>query len=493
MPSWEAILSGEVRMASGRHQFSERFYRSSSSIQTGIILLILVGVAAIAGTLILQRPLTDPADMERAYSPQALRWLDALGLTDVFHAWWFIALMALLCVNIVLASIERFPAAWRYFSRPYLRPTAGFLSGLPMQKEIAIANVQPGLESAEKALAAMGLKARRVGNGEWSLYAERHRWARLAPYVVHASLLLILGGGIVDAIWGYRGFVALTKNQTINSVELRSGSTLELPFALRCDSAGQENYPDGSPKRWWSELAVLKDGREILRKEVEVNDPLVMDGIRFFQSSYGSTGEVSVIKLRAARKDNPAIHKELALSLGERVDLDPQTSVQLADFIPDFVVVGNQVQTRSSQPNNPAIRLMVESKDRSVAKVWLFPRFPDFAHSDESPYTFQFVDAEAGYYTGLQVAYEPGQWAVWAGCILMGVGLIMAFYMVHIRFWVVPLSDDRGRNVLWVGASASKNREEFEERFHALVEAIEKQLESRESAVHPAAATPVRA
>jgi cytochrome c biogenesis protein len=479
-------------MALGNHRLMERFLRSLSSVQTGIVLLILVGIAATAGTLILQRPLTEPADIERAYSPQALRWFDALGLTDVFHAWWFIGLMALLCVNIVFASIERFPAAWRYFSRPYLRPTAGFLSGLPMQKEIAIASVQPGLEAAEKALAGMGMKARRVGNGEWSLYSERHRWARLAPYVVHASLLLILGGGIVDALWGYRGFVALTKNQTINSVELRDGSTLSLPFSLRCDSAGQENYPDGSPKRWWSELAVLRDGREILRKEVEVNDPLVMDGIRFFQSSYGSTGEVSVIKLRASRKDNPASSKELALALGERVELDPQTTVHLAAFIPDFVVVGNKVETRSNRPNNPAIQLLVESKDGSLAKVWVFPRFPNFAHADESPYAFQFLDAEAGYYTGLQVAYEPGQWAVWAGCILMGVGLMMAFYMVHIRFWVVPLSDDRGRRVLWVGASASKNREEFEERFRALVEAIEKQLEARDGIAHTAAPATAR-
>lgn len=479
-------------MASGKHRPMERFLRSLSSVQTGIVLLILVGIAAIAGTLILQRPLTEPADIERAYSPQALRWLDALGLTDVFHAWWFVGLMALLCVNIVLASIERFPAAWRYFSRPYLRPTAGFLSGLPTQKEISIASVKPGLEAAEKALADMGMKARRVGNGEWSLYAERHRWARLAPYVVHASLLLILGGGIVDALWGYRGFVAMTKNQTITSIELRDGSTLPLPFALRCESAGQENYPDGSPKRWWSELAVLKGGQEILRKEVEVNDPLVMDGIRFFQSSYGSTGEVSVIKLRATRKDNPASSRDLALSVGERAELDPQTTVHLAAFIPDFVVVGNRVETRSNQPNNPAIQLLVESKDGRPAKVWVFPRFPTFAHADESPYTFQFLDAEAGYYTGLQVAYEPGQWAVWAGCILMGVGLIMAFYMVHIRFWVVPLSDDCGRNVLWVGASASKNREEFEERFRALVEAIEKQLAARDGIAHSAAPAAAR-
>lgn len=455
---------------------SNRFLGSLSSVKNGIILLILVALASIAGTLILQRPLTDPADVERAYSPQVLRWLDTIGLTDVFHAWWFIGLMALLCVNIVLASIERFPTAWRYYSRPYLRPGPHFLAGLPMQQEVEVPSAGPGLQAAERALKAMGLKPRRVGTGEGSLYSERHRIARMAPYVVHASLLLILSGGIVDAIWGYRGFVAMTKNQTISEIELRDGSSKTLPFSLRCDNAGQENHPDGTPRRWWTQLAVLEGGREVLRKEIEVNEPLVYSGLRFFQASYGSTGEVGAIRLRATSKRDPSIGRDLKLTVGESAELDEQTTVHLAQFIPDFVVVGNRVETRSDQPNNPAIQLLVESKGGNVAKVWVFPKFPDFSHADESPYAFRFEDAESGYYTGLQVAYEPGQWGVWAGCILMGIGLIMAFYIVHIRFWVVPLTDARGRTILWVGASAGKNREEFEQRFRGLVEAIQKEV-----------------
>jgi cytochrome c biogenesis protein len=480
-------------MGSGK---ADKLLKAISSIQTGIILLILIGLVSIAGTLILQRPLTDPADLERAYAPQTLRLLDAAGLTDVFHSWWFIALLALLCVNIVLASVERFPVAWRFFSRPYLRPETHFRTGLPLQQEIAVPSTRAGLEAAERALRRMGLRAQHVGNSEGSLYAERHRWARMAPYVVHLSLLLILGGGIVDAIWGYRGFVALTQNQTISEIELRNGEAFPLPFSVRCDAAGQENYPDGSPKRWWSQLAVLEDGREVLRKQVEVNDPLVYKGLRFFQSSYGSTGEAGAIHLRASRKGDPASARDVKLAIGETAELDAGTSVHLAAYIPDFVVVGNRVETRSDQPNNPAIQLLVEStasQPPQVHKVWVFPRFPGFSHDDKSPYSFEFVNAETGYYTGLQVAYEPGQWAVWAGCILMGIGLIMAFYMVHIRFWMVPLADGRGRNVLWVGAAASKNREEFEERFRRLVEAIEQEVESPAAlGTAHAAATPVR-
>src|SRR5689334_19935597 len=96
-----------------------KIWQTLSSIKTGVILLIITVIVSAAGTLILQRPMTDPDDMQRAYSPQMLRILDALRLTDVFHAWWFLLLLTLVSVSIVAASIQRFPNAWRYFSRPY--------------------------------------------------------------------------------------------------------------------------------------------------------------------------------------------------------------------------------------------------------------------------------------------------------------------------------------------------------------------------------------
>jgi len=458
---------------------ANRIWPTLSSIRTGIVLLIVVGVTSAAGTLVLQRPQTDPEQLVNAYSPETLRWLDRLGLTDVFHSWWFATLLALLGLNIVLASLERFPVAWRYFSRPYRRPAPHFLAGLGLQKEIAIREQESGIEAAEKAFRRSGLKPQRVANsGSTSLYAERHRSSRLAAYVVHTSLLLIFGGGIADALWGYRGYVSLNQNQQTNQIELRDGVKKTLPFTIRCDAAGQENYPDGSPRRWWSQLAVIEDGREVAKNTIEVNLPLVYRGIRFYQSGYGATGEVDAIGLRASLKADPAVTREVALRFGESQPLDPETSVRLTAFFPDFMLRGKQVENRSDQLNNPAIELLVQSKKAGEAKVWLFPKFPSFSHPDSSPYAFEFRDLHRGYFTGLQVSHEPGQWAVWSGVVLLALGLAMAFYFVHARYWAVPVSDASGRLVLWVGAKASKNRDGFAERFHRLVAEIENNLKS---------------
>ena len=82
-----------------------------------------------------------------------------------------------------------------------------------------------------------------------------------------------------------------------------------------------------------------------------------------------------------------------------------------------------------------------------------------------------------GHYTGLQVSHEPGQWGVWAGVVLIGVGLAFVFYVVHMRFWVVPARDPKtGKCSLWIGGSANRNRDAFEQRFNHLVALVEEEL-----------------
>lgn len=468
-----------------------RFTRTAGSLRTGIVLLITLGLASAAGTLVLQRPLAEHEQMARTYTPDVLRWLDAIGLTDVFHSWWYAALLALLGINIVMASLERLPEAWRYFARPYRRPEPHFRAHLKLQREIDVRNAGAALAVAERVLARLRWRPHRVSSGDQqSLYAERHRLARLAPYVVHVSLLMIFAGSAVDALKGYRGYVTLTHGQQAKEIELRDGTQQSLPFAVRADGAGQENYPDGTPRRWWSKLTVIENGREVARKEIEVNEPLTWRGVRFFQSSYGAGGSARAIRLSATPKNSSAAAKEVRLKPDEVLQLDANTTVRLAQFIPDFVIADKKITSRSNQPTNPAVQLFVERTDEGKtahSKVWLFAKFPDFAHPDSSSHAFQLLDIEFDYVTGLQVAYAPGQWGVWTGCALLALGLGMAFYLVHMRVWVMPVSDDRGRTVLWLGASASKGREEMEHRFNRLAQQIEGELtEQRSRGLQPA-------
>jgi cytochrome c biogenesis protein len=455
-------------------------WQTLSSIKTGVILIILVVIFSAAGTIILQRPMTEPEDMERAYSPAMLRFLDTTGLTDVFHARWFIALMILVSLSIIAASVERFPNAWRFFARPYKSADEGFRRLLPNQAQIPIHDEEQGLSAAEHALKHLGFHSERiVRTNSFSVFAERHRISEMAVYIVHASLLLIFLGGIIDALVGWRGFLMLTPGHQSNQVEIRTGTTRTIPFSIRCDGAGEDTYLDGTPKRYWSKLAVVDGDREVKNKEIVVNDPLVYRGLRFYQASYGRTGKLDHLTLDATRiLEHSRSTQEISLALGQTLDLDSDTTVQLAEFIPDFVVEDGHVYTRSNEVENPAVHLIVSSKKTdSKVNVWL-PDIQGIAENSSSPYTFEPKGLKTEVFTGLQVSHEPGQWAVWAGVVLMAIGLTFVFYVSHVRFWAVPILGSDGKPALWVGGTANRNRDAFEHKFKQFVEQIRKELKA---------------
>ena len=456
-----------------------KIWQTLSSIKTGVVLIILVVIFSAAGTVILQRPMTDADDMARAYSPAMLRFLDATGLTDVFHARWFVALLVLVSFSIIAASVERFPNAWRYFARPYKSPDTNFRKALPTQAQIAIKDEEQGLSAAEHALHKLGLKSERiVRTDSFSLFSERHRISEMAVYIVHASLLLIFLGGIVDALYGWRGFLMLSPGSTGSQIEMKNGVTRSLPFAIRCDGTGEETYTDGTPKKWWSKLAVIDNGNEVAKKEIVVNDPLVYNGIRFYQASYGRTGKLDKLILKVTPNGSTqGTPQEISLSLNQTVALDADTNVQLAEFIPDYTVQDGHVYTRSNDVVNPAVHMIVTSKKAAApVNVWL-PELPGIAENVSSPYTFEPKELKTGLYTGLEVSHEPGQWSVWAGVVLMAIGLTFVFYVAHMRIWVVPVVDARGNNALWIGGTVNRNRDAFEEKFKKVVETIQQELQ----------------
>jgi len=470
-------------MALSLRSLLRKTWLTLSAVKTGVILIILVVIFSAAGTVILQRPMTEPEDMQRAYSPSMLRFLDAVGLTDVFHTRWFVTLLVLVSLCIIAASVERFPNAWRFFSRPYKSPDDGFRRVLPTQAQIPICNEEAGLSAAERAFQRLGMKAERiVRTNSFSLFSERNRISEMAVYIVHASLLLIFLGGIVDALYGWRGFLMLTPGSASNQIEIRNAPGRSLPFSIRCDGAGEETYTDGTPKKYWSKLAVVDNEREIFRKEIVVNDPLVYHGVRFYQSSYGNTGKLEALILNAVPSKGSGPAKEISLGLNQIVPLDADTKVQLSEFIPDYVVEDGKVFTRSNDVENPAVHLIVTSEKTDQAiNVWL-PEIPGIAENAYAPYVFQPKELRTGVFTGLQVSHEPGQWSVWAGVALMALGLTFVFYVSHKRFWVVPAHNLSGELILWIGGAANRNRDVFEQNFKELVEQIKKELQPETAA-----------
>ena len=230
-------------MASDQSSFN-RFLQFLSSLKCGLFLLGLLGISMILGTFILQRPMAQEGQIEQVYAPQIVRLLNALGLFDVFHAWWFILLLGLLGANITLASIERFPQVWRLYARPHFMADAAFIRALPFHREILLGPHTPteAMTRASQKLEGLGYPPRPDVLSKGTLYVEKHRLVRLAPYVVHASLLIIFAGAIFDGTHGFKGYISLRPGTSSDDVEPLAvpgaHHHLKLYVTLRCGGYG---------------------------------------------------------------------------------------------------------------------------------------------------------------------------------------------------------------------------------------------------------------
>jgi cytochrome c biogenesis protein len=457
-----------------------KLYQTLAAVRTGIFLIIIVGVFSAIGTVILQRPTSEPADIQRAYSPETLMWLDRLGLTDIFHAWWFLLLLSLFCVCLIFVSVDHWPNVWKVYSKPVRFAESHFRASLPRTVKIAVTDEAGALTVVERALSRFGFKPERVTeNGATGIYAEKQRFSLFAVYLVHLSLLCIFAGYIVDGIVGYRGNISVPEGQALGQITLRDNrggeSKKALPFLIRCDGAGEETYADGSPKKWWSKLVLIENGKEVAAKTIVVNDPFVYQGIRIYQSSMGqsSTPKTLTFAATAAAGGDPVM---VEVPLNGKAALADGESLSVLRWVPDYYVQDNEVFNKSDDPENPAVQLGLTNSKGETKKLWILYSKLDSTKGQDAPYEFALKNATWAKFTGLEVSHQPGQFGVWIGVVLMAIGLVIAFYTQHSRVWATVIEDGKGGKLLWMGGTTNKNRDRFQAKFELIKTALHEQL-----------------
>ena len=104
-----------------------RFIAWISSVRFGVALLCILVVLSMVGMLILQQNVSGFDAFYASLTPAEKTIYGALGLFDIYHSWYFNLMLLVLSLNIVLASIDRFPSAWSYIARPKVAATRKWL------------------------------------------------------------------------------------------------------------------------------------------------------------------------------------------------------------------------------------------------------------------------------------------------------------------------------------------------------------------------------
>src|SRR5262249_14730412 len=99
-----------------------RFWRFVGSVRLAVVLLLIASFVVLIGAWCPQEAQMGRDKVVEQFGEQTTRILEGLGVTDIFHTPFFLCLIALLSVNLTVASLQKvFPKALSLkFPLPFL-------------------------------------------------------------------------------------------------------------------------------------------------------------------------------------------------------------------------------------------------------------------------------------------------------------------------------------------------------------------------------------
>jgi cytochrome c biogenesis protein len=461
-----------------------------SSVRFGVTLLVLLVIASMIGMLIMQQNVDgfDKYYAERTPSQQLL-W-GTLGWFDIYHVWYFNALLLVLSLNIILASIDRFPKAWTFISRPKLDAGAAWLKGQEQSAALRMEgeNRQSVSERIAAACKTVGFKTKITEKGNKTfVFAEKDRWNRLGAYAVHVALLTIFTGGFLTSHFGRTGQMFLKPGMTSNemmetefNLDRQQPVTLRLPFEVTCTDIQQKLIKDDGPITanntidWMTRISI-KDEYGEHNALVHMNAPFDYRGYRFFQASFAPSGKARTVTVRLT-PENGGEPLDVTLPRGGSVTLPDGTLLALADFWAD-VASGPEEDVDTSDYSNPAAVMSVTPPGGQTERAFAFPP----AMAENAPiakkavggYTYRLIDFEkAANAHILSIQHDPGSTVVYIGFGLLGLTLIAVFFFSHQRVWALIEEKAENSYEVVLGGNTNRNRLAFETRFKRLTNII---------------------
>ncbi|MEN9605413.1 MAG: hypothetical protein RJB29_287 [Actinomycetota bacterium] len=173
-------------------------WRQVTSMRTALILLLLLGIAAIPGSLFPQRT-QNPIQVKQYFvnNPDTARFLDQLSLFDVYGSPWFSAIYLLLFISLIGCvlprSIEHLKAIG---AKPPLTPK--YLNQMEHFTEIKSVD----LDLIEKYLRKKHFRIRRDAA---SISAEKGYIRESGNLLFHLSLVLVLIAIGIGSLFGSKG------------------------------------------------------------------------------------------------------------------------------------------------------------------------------------------------------------------------------------------------------------------------------------------------
>ena len=485
-----------------------------SSVRFGVVLLCILVVLSVVGMLIMQQNVQGFEAYYASLTPAEKLVFGYLGIFDIYHSWYYNLLLLVLSLNIVLASIDHFPSAWKqYVSAPKRTATRGWLLNRNQNAVIELTAAskdeaaravqavfaQNGYPSAISESSVKAYRTDEAGNRDFentyqiktlTVFGERGKWNRFGAYLVHVGLLTLFLGHFVALQTGFDADVRMTPGEVTDQIQMiqfnldqKEKFNVQIPFTIECTDIQQKLIdPNGSidvtnTLDWRTQMRINDPEYGEMVADVSMNNPLSYRGYRFFQAQTIPVGNARRVTINATPEagGEPV---SLEISRGGTATLPDGTSVSYVEFLPDFTFGQNgQPDTRSGDYNNPVAVLNVTPPGGEKTKVFAFAsKLADNipVGAPKAGYKWRLGEFEKSPMAHvLSIKYDPynGAFIAWyfGGFGLMAA-LVFVFFWSHRRVWA--LIEKKGPNTYEVVLAGDTNRNHvaFEDKFTKIVD-----------------------
>jgi cytochrome c biogenesis protein len=269
----------------------QKIFRIVADLRFSILILLLISLFSIIGTIIeqdqsiesykLNYPLVNPVF-------GFLTWDRILkfGLDHVYKTWWFFTLIFLFGLSLITCtSLQQLPSLKIARRCQFFRKPSQFYR---LKIFTTLTNF-----SFNKILL-------RIRNSQYSIFHQKNivycykgLIGRIAPILVHFSMILILLGTILGSLFGFKAqeIVPKTENFHIQNI-INSGQLSIIPkISTRVNDFWITYTQNRTISQFYSDLSILDtQGNEIRRKTISVNYPLIHENVYYYQTDWNLIG-----------------------------------------------------------------------------------------------------------------------------------------------------------------------------------------------------------
>ena len=419
----------------------QKLLKLLADLRFAIVILLLISFVSIIGTIIeqdqsievykLNYPLTN-----KLFGIFSWDVILQLGFDHVYKTWWFIFLIFLFGISLITCTfLQQVPALKIARRCQFFRTEKQFLKLESLKK---IKNI-----SLNQFLFKLKENRYSIFQQKNVIYCYKGLIGRLAPVIVHFSMILILLGSIIGAINGFKAQEIVPKTESFHIQNLLTNGEVSLipKTVVRVNDFWITYNKQNAISQFYSDISFLKEnGSEIYRKTIFVNSPAVYNSNYFYQIDW------DLIGLRFI-SDNVDISQSSLINVGNNINKIwfswIPTNLQLTDGL---TILINNLQGYSSVYDNSGAFL----GNLELNEIIRFQK------------SISLIDIISS--TGLQIKMDPGIPIIYSGFGFLMISTLIS-YITYSQIWIIK---NRGMNYLVIGGNTTRAKFDFELEFFKL-------------------------